>query len=222
MAAQSPLISAGDVIEVQLTSETVVIDTPQGRQRVEKPGHITNRMRLFVRELDGREQKYDFEDCELGVRETQRVAIVRGRVRREPEPVNLILFNLSSGERDLFERGLARYLGYTPLFGPRWKAAAMALGVALVLWLVSRFAFNVGSMSSTALAIMFAFLLYPLLWWISGHWDRITGRIRYKRARKQFIAEMEGRVRAYAAPAAPVASAPQQAQTLQPPAPEGA
>lgn len=225
MTAETLLISAGDVIEVQLTSETVVIDTPQGRQRVQKPGHITKRMRLFVREIDGGEQKYDFEECELGVRETQRVAIVRGRVKRTPEPVNLLLFNLSSGERDLFERGLASHLGYVPLFGPRWKAAAQALGIAIVLWLVSRFVFNVGPMSSASLAIMFAFLLYPLLWWASGIWDRVTERIRYKRVRKQFIADMEGRVRAYApaaTPAAPVAPAPQEAQTEPPPAPEGA
>ena len=78
--ADTLLISAGDVIEVQLTSETVVIDTPQGRQ-VEQ-GHITNRMRLFIKLTDGKETKFDFEDTELGVRETQRVAVVRGKAEK--------------------------------------------------------------------------------------------------------------------------------------------
>src|SRR5262245_12294204 len=112
MASHKLLISAGDVIEVQLTSETVVIEGAT-RRHVE-PGHITNRMRLFVRELDGSEMKYDFEDTELGVRESQRVAIVRAHLKRAPAPVNMILFNLSSNERDTFEPGLAAYLGHKP------------------------------------------------------------------------------------------------------------
>lgn len=197
MAEDTLLIAAGDVIDVQLTSETVVIDSPHGR-RVEERGHITNRMRLFVRQLDGLEKKYDFEDCELGVRETQRVAVVRGKLKRAAEPVHLILFNLSSGERDEFEPGLAAYLGYTPVFGPRWKAAACALGVALVFWLVSRFMFHTGPVWAAMFALMFAFLTYPLFWWMCGLWDRTTERIRYRRVRKEFVAEMEQRVRAYA------------------------
>jgi hypothetical protein len=59
--AETLLINAGDVIEVQLTSETVVIEGAGGRRNAE-PGHITNRMRLFVRQTDGVEKKYDFED----------------------------------------------------------------------------------------------------------------------------------------------------------------
>src|SRR5262245_18211023 len=93
MAASTLLITAGDVIEVQLTSETVVIEGAD-RCYVE-PGHIPNRMRLFVREAVGKEQKFDFEDTELGVRETQRVAVVRGRLKKRPEAMNLLLFNLS-------------------------------------------------------------------------------------------------------------------------------
>src|ERR1043165_7691522 len=125
-------IHAGDVIEVQLTSETVVIETPNGRREADDAGRITNRMRLFVRHPDGKEEKYDFDDTELGVRETQTVAIVRGKRRRAKEPVNLILFNPSSGEHDPFERGLASYLGHKPFFGPLSKALVLALGVAVI------------------------------------------------------------------------------------------
>lgn len=197
--ADTLLISAGDVIEVQLTSETVVIDNPQGRRQVEQ-GHITNRMRLFVRLIDGKEQKFDFEDTELGVRETQRVAIVRGKLKKWPEPANLILFNLSSGEKDCFETGLFPYLSRKPFFGPLWKAAVFSLGVVLVFWFVSNFITRQGEggMMSLWLAIMFGFLTYPVFWWVCGVWDRLTERARYKNARKRFIAEMEARVRSYA------------------------
>ena len=197
MREDSLLISAGDVIEVQLTSETVVIDSPAGR-RVEEKGHITNRMRLFVRQLDGFEKKYDFEDCELGVRETQRVAIVRGMARRSAEPMHLLLFNLSSGEHDEFEPGLAAYLGYTPFFGARWKAAGAALSVAAVFWLVSRLGFQTGPVWALMFALMFAFLTYPAFWWVCSWWDRFSERRRYRRARAAFIAEMTARVRPYA------------------------
>jgi hypothetical protein len=202
MAENTLIVTAGDVIEVQLTSETVVIEGA-GVRHVE-PGHITNRMRLFVREGEGQERKYDFDDTELGVRETQRVAIVRGKLKRVKEPVNLILFNLSSGEQDTFENGLAAYLGRTPFFIAPWKAAGFALLVALVFWLCSNFLVRggAGGVASIMFAVMFGFLTYPVFWWLCGIWDRVSERMRYRRARKRFIAEMTGRVRAYA-PRAP-------------------
>lgn len=205
--AETLLINAGDVIEVQLTSETVVIEGAGGRRDAET-GHITNRMRLFVRQTDGAEKKYDFEDTELGVREEQRVAIVRGKLKRWPEPRNLILFNLSSNEKDTFEHGLAAYLGHKPFFGPLWKAATISFGVAVVFWFVSNFIERGGNggLMSIMLALMFAFLSYPLFWWICRTWDRLTEKARYKAARKKFIAEMSGRVQAYAS--APTTEAP--------------
>jgi hypothetical protein len=202
--AETLLISAGDVIDVQLTSETVVIESARGR-RQEEPGHITNRMRLFIRETDGTEKKYDFEDTELGVRETQRIAIVRSKPRRAAEAANLLLFNLSRGEHDTFEHGLAAHLGRKPFFGPLCKAAALSFGVAFVFWFVSNFITrNVyGGLMSVALAMMFGFLVYPVFWWLCLTWDRITERMRYKAARKRLIADMATRVRAFAPNAAP-------------------
>lgn len=220
--ADKVLVSAGDVIEVQLTSETVVIEGARGR-RSEEPGHITNRMRLFVRETDGSEKKYDFEDTELGVRETQRVAIVRGQPKKTPHPINLVLYNLSSGERDTFEGGLATHLGHKPFFGPPWKAAALAFGVALVFWFVSNFITRngYGGLLSVGLALMFGFLTYPVFWWLSSVWDRITERMRYKSARKRFLKDMDGRVRAYA-PTASAAPAPETPAPQAPPEPSTA
>jgi hypothetical protein len=206
MAQNTLLVTAGDVIEVQLTSETVVIEGAD-RRHVE-PGHITNRMRLFVREGEGQEQKYDFDDTELGVRETQRVAIVRGRLKRATAPVNLILFNLSSGEHDTFESGLAAYLGRTPLFAAPWKAAGLALLVALGVWAYRALAAADGGLMSILLGVLIGGFAYPLFWWICRLWDRISERIRYKHARKRFIAEMTGRVRAYAPGAAQPAPHP--------------
>jgi hypothetical protein len=198
MADETVFVTAGDVIDVQLTSETVIIEGAD-RRHVE-PGHITNRMRLFVRETDGKEQRYDFEETDLGVRETQRVAIVRGKLKRWREPANLVLYNLSSGERDTFEQGLAAYLARKPFFGPPWKAVGFAAGVALVFWFWSNFIERggQGGTMSIFLALMFATLTYPMFWWLCGTWDRITERMRYKAARRRFLSDMDGRAQAYA------------------------
>lgn len=195
--ANSVSISAGDVLEVQLTSETVVLHTPQGAQSF-GAGHITNRMRLFIRESDGREKKYDFEDTDLGVREGQRVAVVQGRLKRAPEPVNLLLFNLSSGEMDAFEPGLAAYLHRPVLFGPPLKALAAALLVGVACWFVSRYMLDRDAASAGLVTAGFALLTFPIVWWASSAWDRITGQMRYRAARKRFINEMSARVQAYA------------------------
>lgn len=211
--AETVLINAGDVIEVQLTSETVVIESEGGRRNVE-PGHITNRMRLFVRHTDGSEKKYDFEDTELGVRETQRVAIVRGQLKRWPEPINLILFNLSSGESDTFDGNLAAYLGHKPFIGPILKAALLALAVALIYWIAASLSAREGADAMTRLgfAVLYAVLSYPVFWWLCRTWDRLTQNSRYRAARRRFINEMSGRVQAYAPtraaaePAAPAAA----------------
>ncbi len=207
------IVSAGDVIDVQLTSETVVIEGAD-RRHVE-PGHITNRMRLFLRQTDGKEQKYDFEDTELGVRETQRVVVVRGQGKGKQDrgPYNIVLFNISSGERGEFEGGLRTYLGHKPFFGPLWKAAVLALAVAVVFWLISNFEMRDGNggTGSIWLAVMFAFLTYPVFWWLTRTWDRITARMRYRAAKKKFLNEMSARAATYV-------SAP----ATQPDAPEGA
>jgi hypothetical protein len=207
--AETFTIHAGDVIEVQLTSETVVIESPDGRRSMDQPGQIKNRMRLFVRHADGKEEKYDFDDTELGVREMQTVAIVRGKLRRSKEPVNLVLFNLSSGEHDAFEHGLSAYLGHKPFFGPLSKAFVFALGVGVIFYLVSHYIVRheQGAVMSGFLAAMFAFLTYPVFWGACGLWDRVSERVRYKRERKRFINEMAGRVRAHA-PKPQMASAP--------------
>jgi membrane-bound metal-dependent hydrolase YbcI (DUF457 family) len=135
---------------------------------------------------------------------------VRGKLKRWPEPRNLILFNLSSGESDTFEQGLAAYLGHRPFFGPLWKAAVLSFGVMLIFWFVSNFIERNGDggLMSISLAVMFGFLTYPVFWWLCRTWDRITEKMRYKSARKKFIAEMSGRVQAYAS--APNAETPQE------------
>ena len=205
------LVRAGDVIDVQLTSETVVIDGAD-RRHVE-PGHITNRMRLFVKLTDGTEQKFDFEETDLGVRETQRVVVVRGQGKGKNDrgPYNIVLFNVSSGERGEFESGLRAFLAHKPFFGPLWKAGVISLAVAVIFWLISNFEtrHGEGGTGSIWLAVMFAFLTYPVWWWLCRTWDRITERMRYRAAKKKFLSEMQARADAYSAQSSPASAEPE-------------
>jgi hypothetical protein len=67
---------------------------------------------------------------------------------------------------------------------------------------------------------MFAFLTYPVFWWLSRTWDHLTERFRYKSARKRFIKDMGVRVREFASStAAPVAPTPAPVQPELAPAP---
>lgn len=194
-------IASGEVIEVQLTSETFVAE--DGRRAA---GRIGNRMRIFIRDADGREEHYDVEGAEIGVRDGHTIAIVQGRVKGAREPLDLMLANFTTDERDVFEAQLYRFLWKKPFFGPLWKAA----GLAAIVFLYGIFHSQIvlghyRTMSITVSAwwaLFFAFLSFPVLWWITGMWDKFTQRARYKKMRKAFIDEVEGKLRAYARHAA--------------------
>jgi len=92
----------------------------------------------------------------------------------------------------------------TPLFGAPWQAAAWSLLVALLFWVASNFVVRHGhgGMMSIFLAVMFAFLSYPLFWWLCGLWGRVSARMRYQAERKQLIAAAEAQVAGFAPGAA--------------------
>ena len=128
------LISAGEVIEVQLTSETYVMAQGSGggrkrrrkRGEAQPTGRIVNRMRVFVREADGKERTYDFEGARLGVHDGHSVCVVRGRCEGGGKPVNLMLCNLSTEDRDLFEQQIVTFLDRKRRFGPFWHGSVLA------------------------------------------------------------------------------------------------
>ena len=159
------------MIDVQLTSETVVIDGAAGRREAE-PGHITNRMRLFVRQTDGARRntisRIPNSACARPARRD------RARQREGSEgPMNLMLFNLSSGEKDTFEPGSQPILGAGRFSARARRRSSSALMLAVIFWLVSHHLVRhgQGSITSGFLAVMFAFPV-PVLWWLCGTWDR--------------------------------------------------
>jgi hypothetical protein len=204
MTAGRLFVSAGDVVEVQLSADTPPQD-PKGRKKKKPkkapPRRITvKRMRLFLREGDGKDQKYDFEDARLGVRQGQRVAVARGALRGAPEPVNLMLCNLSTGEHEVFEHALTLFLVDKPTFTPFWQGMVMA-GAAWIITTLAMFLIITPGVSFAGAAwygVFVAFVLFWPLWGLAYSWDRMTERGRFRRAREAFIADIEARAKAYA------------------------
>jgi hypothetical protein len=205
------LISGGEVIEVQLTSETYVMaqGSGSGRKRRRKrgeaqpTGRIVNRMRVFVREPDGKERTYDFEGARLGVHDGHSVCVVRGRCEGGGKPVNLMLCNLSTEDRDLFEQQIVTFLDRKRLFGPFWHAMGLSAVLWVLFFLISFGIVRHGHQAITAgfYALFFAFLAFPVLWAGTGIWDRITERRRFKDGRAKLISDIEAHI-AQLAPAA--------------------
>ncbi len=185
-------IAAGDVLEVQLTSETVIFERGDGTSE----HNASNRMRLFVRDLEGKERKFDFEETQLGVRTGQRIAVVQGQTRSEP--VTLMLFNLSAGEDDTFETNLRAFLDVRSWFSPPLQTLAATVIYIALFWLIARFGFGRSEGFANVYSVVSAALLAPAFWWAATTWERLSHEWRYNAARKRLISDARGRVRVYA------------------------
>lgn len=204
-------IAAGDVIEVQLTSETLVVENQRGErqpgrkaQRAVQTGRISNKMRVFLRDADGKEDDYDLDGARIGVRDGHRAAIVRGNVPGVREPINLVLINISTDERDVFERNMHAFLYRKPFFGPLWKAFGLAAIMTVFGVFYSQFILQhhdtMTMLESFWWALFFSFLAFPVLWWVAGLFEKITGDAKYKRDRAKLLADIDGRLHAFQKP----------------------
>jgi hypothetical protein len=163
-------------------------------------------MRVFVREDDGREGDFDFPSDKVGVRDGHRIVIVRASDKAAPEPANILLFNVSTGEREEF--GLGRFTERAPAIGPKWSAALIALGIGTAFFFYFALALAMGALGAFFWAAFIAFVLYWPLWGVAWIYAKIAAPIRAERARNAIRAEIEGRLAAHVRTPAPT-----QAQT---------
>jgi hypothetical protein len=199
------LITAGDVIDVQLTSETIMVEgANQGRGKRRQARTATRtlkRMRVFLRDSAGKEMKFDLAETNLGVRDGHRCAVVHGRCPGLKDPAPLMLANLSTDERETFDHGVAAYLRRRRFFGPLWKAFfASLLMTAFGVFYSQIILGHHDSMSvleSLWWAGFFSFLTYPVFWWLAAMWEQMTERARFRRGRAQLLADIEAGLRAH-------------------------
>jgi hypothetical protein len=163
MAAPAKLmITTGEVLKVQLTSETHMLKAPSttGAQ-----SRIVNKMRVFLRDNgDGKEKDFTFVNSSVGVREGHRVSIVRAQVRHAKSPILLMLVNHSTGQREDSDGGFEKAMSTKGYFGQKWKAFGLSAILFVLFWLVSHFIVRQGQggLASFFFALMFSFLMFPV------------------------------------------------------------
>lgn len=184
----------GEVTKVQFTSETH--PAPGGKSG---PAIILNKMRIFLREKDGgQERDFAFTNTTVGVHEGHTIAIARAIVRGARAPVLLALINESTGQRDDSEEGFERAGHVDGFFGPRWKATGLSAVLFVLGYLISRFIVSPDKTSSTWITwpLFLAFLAFPIFWGGTVLWDRITrgrtGEVEEARLRAEITARLAG------------------------------
>lgn len=203
------VIIAGDVIDVQLSSETIVMEGAgqargkrgKARGAMAPSTRTLSRMRVFLRQSDGKESKFDLAGANLGVRDGHRCAVVHGRCPGLKEPAALMLANLSTDERETFEPGVAAYLRRRRLFGPLWKAFFASLVMTAFGVFYSQIILGhhdrMSVLESLWWAGFFSFLTYPVFWWLAALWEQLNERARFRRGRAQLLADIEAGLRAH-------------------------
>jgi hypothetical protein len=200
MAGPKLEIIAGEVTEVQLRSEAIE-DAPNapahGRRHPKE--RIINNMRIFVREDNGHEDDYDFEESSVGVRQGHRVVIVRATDKRVSKPVILALHNVSNDEREENAENFALFTDRGPKLGPRLLAFAWTVGVFVIGFLLSRFVISPekGMGWWISWPLFFSFLAFPILWGAIVLWRSVTRRVSAERARNAIRAEIAARLAAH-------------------------
>lgn len=170
------------------------------------------KMRVFIRGEDGRESDYDFPSAEVGVREGQRVVIVRAS-DTQTQPASLVLLNVATGEREEYHDAFAHFTERPPSIGPRWSAALIAAGIGVVFFFYFMLAARMGAFGGFFWAVFTAFVLYWPIWGLTWTYGKITAPIRAERARNAIRTEIEARMAAHVR--VPTAQATTQQTTTQ-------
>lgn len=199
------MITTGEVLRVQLTSETHMLKspTPTGAQ-----SRVVNKMRIFLRDsADGKEKDFTFVNSSVGVREGHRISVVRAQLRHIKAPLLLMLVNHATGQREESENGFTTAMSPKGYFGPRWRAFGLTTILFFLFWAISHFIVRQGSggLMSFFMAFMFSFLTFPVFWGGVVMWDRFTVPKRERVEADRLRAEINGRLAAL--DAAPVAGA---------------
>jgi hypothetical protein len=196
------MITTGEVLRVQLTSETHMLKspTPTGAQ-----SRVVNKMRIFLRDnADSKEKDFTFVNSSVGVREGHRISVVRAQLRHIKAPLLLMLVNHATGQREESENGFVTAMSPKGYFGPRWRALGLTTILFFLFWGVSHFIVRKGDggLMSFFMSFMFSFLTYPVFWGGVVLWDRFTVPKRERVEADRLRAEINGRLAAIdAAPA---------------------
>ena len=187
-------IVTGDVVNVQLTSETHVAGAGgrRGGQSLDVRSRVINRTRIFLKAADGRERDFSFANTTVGVREGHRVSVVLAKGAGMKAAQAVLLHNHTTGQRDEMEAVLQSAVRQKTI-GARWRAMAGSFLLFFSYWGASA-VINRGE-ANLVIATLLAILAYPVLWGVFGGVDALLLPQRERQLAARLQAEIEGRLK---------------------------
>ena len=176
-------IIEGDAVKVQLTSEThaPARGGVKANDKLLVSSKVLNRMRLFIMRADGKEQDFQFVNSTVGVREGNRVAVVRAKPNGPGPWLVVALYNLTTQTREE-QIGAFAKAARQQWIGARWRAGMWAAGAFALDLLIGKWLHPHDH--SFWIAISFGIVAYPIAWAIGWITDLIVLPERQREAEK--------------------------------------
>lgn len=202
----------GTAAAVQLTSEPAL----PGEARRRGPGlaaQTTNVLRMTVQDASGAKHAFVFRNTTVAVRDGQSVAIVRARRAGRRKPIDLMLINQTTGQRDEFPDGL-RLAASQKGLRARWKALIGAVVLGALAGVISFYVTLGGTQvwPASAIGLVVGVAAFLGLWGLIALIDQITlpgkERAEVQRLRAEVNARLfsDAGVRTDAPPSRPMSS----------------
>jgi hypothetical protein len=188
-------IVTGDVVNVQLTSETHIAGGRGARagQTLDVRSRVINRTRVFLKGPDGRERDFSFANTTVGVREGHRLSVVLAKGAAMKGPLPVVIQNHTTGQRDEFDYILKDAVSQK-IIGARWRALIGAVIVFLAFY-GTMAALHEGKVDVVQ-AVLVMIGAYPVLWLVMSGVDALILPQRERIAADRLRAEIEGRLKA--------------------------
>lgn len=180
----------GDVLKVQMASETHVAGGATETSPLAVSSSVVHRMRIFMRLQDGKERDVLFANAKIGVREGHHVAIALAKPPASAmRPV--LLANLSTGQREEYREAFADVVRQK-IVHARLRAGAAALVLSVGYYLFAHLFQPDGDHLWPAIGI--GLLGFGALWGVFAAIDAVVLPRQEKQLMERLRAEIEGRI----------------------------
>jgi hypothetical protein len=180
----------GDVVKVQMATETHVAGGATETMPLAVSSSVVHRMRIFLRQKDGKERDVQFANAKLGVREGHHIAIALAKPPGAAmRPV--MLANLTTGQREDYQDAF-RAVARQKIIHARLRAGAAGLVLGVGFFLFAHLFQPGGDHVWPAIGI--GLMGFGALWGIFAAIDAVILPRQEKQLIDRLRAEIEGRI----------------------------
>jgi hypothetical protein len=180
----------GDVVKVQMATETHVAGGATDTAPLAVSSSVVHRMRIFLRQKDGKERDVQFANAKLGVREGHHIAIALAKpLGGAMRPVTLV--NLTTGQREEYQDAF-RAVVRQKIIHARLRAGAAGLILGVGFFLFAHLFQPEGDHLWPAIGI--GLLGFGALWGVFAAVDAVVLPRQERQLIERLRAEIEGRI----------------------------